>query len=236
MTGSCDTMLTIFENRQNHEEPRKSKRHSYQITVHGMPLASKEGDYGYAVKCALSVEAMQILREEEGMSRYCNCDKANLTVKETKTNKRNCEQAELDDSQANRVRHQDDDDVAMFDYSELYCQEANIGDNCEEEQFDQDDDEEVEELLPGMNAAGYTSVLPDGIPNDLSYKQGLAQFERQVTKRQSFYVEATDGEIFMEESDDDEVISAGSTGGRSRPNTVVPQGFKQGEVIVIDDD
>jgi hypothetical protein len=198
-----------------------------------MPLASKEGAKSYAVKCALSVEAMQILRDEEGMSRYCNCDKANLALRETKTAKRKRGQAELNESKANHLQP-DNEDVTMFDYSEFYIEEpdqptGNDGETGNEPFDDNDDDEEVEELLPGMNAPGYTSRLPDVIPMDVSYNEGSTTFQRQVTKRQSFYVESTDGEIYMEESEDEIVVTGGRPAGR-------PRGFEQGEVIVIDDD
>lgn len=198
-----------------------------------MSLASKEGAKSYAVKCALSVEAMQILRDQEGMSRYCNCDKANLALKETKSTKRKRAQADLDEAKANYLQP-DNEDVAMFDYSEFYIDQPDqpIGDGGEtgNEPFDDnDDDGEVEELLPGMKAPGYTSRLPDVIPMNVTYDEGPTQFERQVTKRQSFYVESTDGELYMEESEDEIVVTRARPAGR-------PRGFEPGEVIVIDDD
>lgn len=201
----------------------------------GKALASKEGNYGYAVKCALSVEAMQILRDEEGMSRYCNCDKANLAVKESKKAKRKFEQLELNGPSANAISHQENDDVAMFDFSDYQNQRFGTSEEGRDDKLKYDDDEEVEELLPGMNAAGYTSALPDGIPADLSYEDSATPFERPIKKKQSFYVESIDGKIYMDDPED-EIMPIEITGSRSRSNAARPRGFAQGEVIVINDD
>ena len=219
------------------------KRHAYQITVHGMPLAnsegkalaSKEGNYGYAVKCALSVEAIQILRDEEGMSRYCNCDKANLAVEQIKKAKRKLDQLELNEPSANAISHLEEDDVAMFDFHDYHDQQLGTSEEGRDDKFKYDDDEEVEEFLPGMNAAGYTSALPEGIPADFSYEDSANPIEGPIKKKQSFYVESIDGEIFMDKPEDEfmPIEIAGST---TRLNVAKPRGFAQGEVIVLDDD
>lgn len=221
--------------------PRRLNHHQYLITVHDTPLASMGGAHSYGVKCNLSLEAMKILREEGGMARYCNCDKANLPLDQSASGKRKgC--SDPDDVPKNKKRVEgSEEDTIMFDYNTyIDQQELDIDTNAHDQRppaDDDADDQEVEDLLPGMNPVGYTTYAgqdtidpPDDIPSEV--KSG-----KQVVKKESFYVQAEDDNIIIDDSDDEEIVVQGQyVTGTTQVNTGNPRGFEEGEIIVIDDD
>jgi hypothetical protein len=208
--------------------------------VHDKPLVeSMGGPHSYGVKCNLSVKATQILREDGEMNRHCNCDKANLPLSQSTGAKRK----ECDDSDGNASKHKKSvettgDDTIMFDYN-AYIEEAGRADATDEseigDQAGEEHDQDGEETVPGMNFPGFTTTstytppLTDAIDNVPPETTSV----KSVTKKESFYVQTVDGNIVIDDSDDEETaIPARNT----RMNAGQARGFEQGEVIVIDDD
>lgn len=184
------------------------------------------GPHSYGVKCNLSVKAMEILRDECEMTRHCSCDKANLPLDtSTSAKRKQCGDPEDGTHKNRKPVKSTEEDTVMFDYNTFVDQQGlDIADGK--------DDQDDEELLPGMNPAGYTSSSNYAPTMDESSDNLPSETipGKQVTKKDSFYIQAVDGNIVIDDSDDEEVVIQENT----RLNA--SRGFGEGEIIVIDDD
>lgn len=197
------------------------------------------GPHSYGVKCNLSVKATKILREDGEMNRHCNCDKANLPLNQsTGAKRKECDESDGKASKHKKSVETTEDDTIMFDYN-AYVEEAGRADATNEndigDQAGEEHDQDGEETVPGMNFPGFTTTstytppLNDAIDNGPSEIASI----KTVTKKESFYVQTVDGNIVIDDSEDEETVGQARN---TRPNAGPARGFEQGEVIVIDDD
>ncbi|KAJ9109197.1 hypothetical protein QFC21_000526 [Naganishia friedmannii] len=193
---------------QESERSKKPASYEYRITIHGKTLSTRLGPQRYSVKCNLSVDAMQILREDEKMLHFCNCDVENLEEDGVTRRKPKAKSGCLDNkSPSSKMHTSNTSDVAMvFDYN------ARAGE------------------VSGMNAVGLASPSDEEILNRIGQIEGQAApietSTRRITKQQSFYVEAIGDNIVIDDDDDDEDDDA----------VIMPQYFLPNETIVISDD
>ncbi|KAJ9125519.1 hypothetical protein QFC22_000480 [Naganishia vaughanmartiniae] len=191
---------------QDTERSKKPISYEYRITIHGKTLSTRQGPQRYSVKCNLSVDAMQILRDDGKMLHFCNCDVEYLeedgVTRRKRTAKSGCLDSEIS---ASKIPMSNTSDVAMvFDYNNTQPGEVS-----------------------GMNPVGFASPSDEEILIRIEkIDGGAASVEastKRITKQQSFYVEAIGDDIVVDDDEDDDTV-------------IMPQYFLPNEMIVISDD